>query len=795
MVHPTVRHSAVAADDVPVLAHPARGFLVRQPAARWEDGLIVGSGRVGAMVYGEPEDETVILTRAGLFMPWRIPLQPPDTASQLPEIRRLLAAGQWQDAADRVVEIAEDEGWTGKRWTDPLIPACDLRLAMPSSGAIRRYARGVDFATGVAHVGWEDNRGAYHRRVFSSRADAVTVVVIEGPGAGAVSCRLRLAIRPRIGQGGWQPQAFYRQGISQVDVTPEPGLLTYRSTFRRTWRGSIQGYEVTARVVATGGSSRIEGDALAISAADRIVVTILVEPIHEARQRDLNGHLDRLAALPADPEELLARHAALHGEMFNRARLDLDGGDGHRTPAELLAEAALGEPPPALIERQFDAARYAAICATGELPPALPGMWTGTWGSPWSGDFTHSGNLQTALAGFHPTGLPELMLPYFAYLESQLADYRLNARRLFGCRGIHIPSRTSTHGLNNHFDGICPMTFWTAGAAWAGRFFWDHWQYTRDVRFLRQRVWPFLCEAAAFYEDFLVPGADGRLTFSPSHSPENHPGNSASQACVDATMDLAAARELLLSCLAAAAELRLDDTATDGRINRWRDLLARLPPYRVAPSGALAEWLHPGLSDRDEHRHASHLYALFHELPSDIASDPMLLAACRRALDRRLSHRRSEPTGEKAIGVVQLAQAAISLGERDMAWELFATLSRCYWSPVLTTTRDAGKMFNIDLCGGFPHLVARFLVDGTPGRVHLLPCLPRSWPSGRVEGLCVRGGLTVRRLTWDAQRIEAVLEAGAEGSVEVTAPGAVAQTLHLLRGKPDCVAFHRVSSG
>src|SRR5690606_32830336 len=103
------------------------------------------------------------------------------------------------------------------------------------------------------------------------------------------------------------------------------------------------------------------------------------------------------------------------------------------------------------------------------------------------------------------------------------ADYRVNAERLYGCRGILVPSRSSSHGLNNHFNLTWPMTFWTAGAGWVAHYFYEYWRYTGDAAFLRDRAVPFMRDAAAFYEDFLFEGPHGKLMFSPSYSPENEP--------------------------------------------------------------------------------------------------------------------------------------------------------------------------------------------------------------------------------------------------------------------------------
>jgi len=488
-------------------APPERGFISKQPARNWEQALITGNGKQGAMVYGIPNEETVVLNHGRLYLPLHPPLPPPDTGPLLPEIRRRMAAGEFQQAADLVVATADQAGYGGKRWTDPFIPACDLRISLPPAGDPTAYQRSVDFTTGIASTEWADTRGRFSRRVFVSRADDVIAMSLTGPGKGTVDCQLRLATRPAAGQGGWDAERMFKNGIKDTTATAADGWLTYRATFRRNWPGSLQGYEVTARVITTGGTSVAAGDSIRITGADEVLVLARIEPLTDLNPASLPKTQAALAGLPAGFTTLLDRHVAIHGPLFRRVRLDLGGGaDRALGTEELLEKSAVGSLSPALLEKVFDAARYAVLSSSGDVFPNLQGIWNGTWSPPWSADFTLNGNVQCALAADLSGNLAECLLPFFRFLEEHLPEFRENARRLYGCRGIHVPSRASSHGLNNHFDATWPMTFWTAGAAWAGQFYHEYALYTGDREFLAKRAVPFMKEAALFYEDFLIEG-------------------------------------------------------------------------------------------------------------------------------------------------------------------------------------------------------------------------------------------------------------------------------------------------
>lgn len=769
------RASLSAAADLTAAARylaspgPARGFISHRRAPTWEQGLVSGNGTMGALVMGDALAETITLSRAGLFMPLNEPLQPPSQGLHLLELRELLAAGHYQQAADKIVALANAEDYGGKRWTDPFIPAFDLQILTPECGAIEDYRRGVDFQTGVASVGWRDGRGPMLRRLFVSRADNLVVLSLSGVKKGAVDCQIALAQHPRDRMG--------RAGVLDAKAGASGGWLSYRGGFKRRWPGSLQGYEGVARVITKGGTTFAASGRMEVHGADEVMILLRIELIPDFGWTKILRLRAALETYPHDFVTLLAAHAKVHGEIFNRARLDLGGSRADRRLAseDLLAKSKVGALNPALLEREFDAARYAILSSSGEQFPLLQGIWTGTYNPRWSGDYTMNGNVQCALAANLSGNMAELMEPYFNYLEAQLPDYRENAKRLFRCRGIHVPSRASSHGLNNHFDATWPMTFWTAGAAWAAHFYYDYYLYTGDREFLRTRALPFMKEAALFYEDFLTTSsADGKLLFSPSYSPENNPGNSPSQACVNATMDIAAARELLTNIVAACDEL----TTEPEHLQTWRAMLQKLPPYAINDDGAVKEYTWPTLADNYAHRHGSHFYALFDGLPPEIADNPGLQAAFKRAAELRLAVRRQENGGIMAFGLVQLGQAMISLRQAPFAYESLDWLANNFWAPNMVTTHNPGAVFNVDLCGGLPALVIRMLLEsradpGRPVELELLPALPVQWPSGRIEGVRARGQIAVESLAWRGRVVEAALKSEIEQTVRITVPGGI----------------------
>ncbi len=734
-----------AAPAAQKLKSPERGFVSSQPAETWQQGLISGNGTIGANVLSRPLDETIIFTHERLFLPKGPPVMPPLLAPRLFEIRKLIDQGLYRQATELAFNLSEQEGFM---YPDPFVPAFDLSIQMDTGKNISDYMRSLDFQTGEATVHWADSRGVYERRLFVSRKDGVAVLLMTGPKKG-IDCRLKLKLREpssKLDARKLQASArVFEQNITDVKIDAEETALTFRNSFAQAYPGSIHALEGMARVLVENGKTDPDGETLIITGADRVMLYLDIRLIHDPDTSQMDGMRKSLAGLSPDYQNLLQAHARMHGELFSRVKLDIGGGSDHNlTTEELLEKTSNEKLNKALIEKEFDAGRYNIISCTGELPPVLQGVWAGTYSPSWASDFTHNGNVPSAIASMLMGNTPELMLAYTSYMESIVPYMELNARRIFGARGIILPSRSTTNGFNNAFAPRFAGAFWVAGAAWAAHFFYDYYLYTGDREFLKEHALPFMEKAAVFFEDYLYEGPDGRYIFSPTQSPENTPGNSNSQGSFNATMDVDAAKELLHNLIAVSRELGVNGQ----KIPLWNTMLEKLPRYLINEDGSIKEWLTPKLEDNHAHRHSSHLYALYDGLPEEIAADPRLRDAFKRVIEIKLErHWKDNASGFMSFGVVQLGQAATSLGESELAYECLKSLVNRYWLHNLASMHNHKTLFNMDISGGMPAVIIKMLMASEPGRIHLLPALPAAWPEGQVTGLLARGGFEVD-ITW-----------------------------------------------
>ncbi|MET9774911.1 glycoside hydrolase N-terminal domain-containing protein [Streptomyces sp. NPDC006367] len=749
---------------------PVHGTWEPGPAARWEDAFLSGNGHHGALVFGDPHHDRVVVTHHTLVRPDGDDelRRPPRLAAALPALQDRLLAGDTR---------AAEEFTDGRplQWVRPFHPAFQLRLNRPPDDTGRPSRRTVDFTTGETTA----TRADWTSRVFVSRADDVIVQRVTAP-----CLTLDISLDPRL------PGAPAGLGIGHGAVlTPEGALLSLRARYP----GSDLAYTGVTLVAVTGGTTRLvppgvlvegatevllltrvhrhtgesdvtaEGRALRDLAAGTFPATPSLTP--GATPGDGQDGPPETAAPPATPyDTLLRRHLALHRTAYGRVTLDLAADPAERA----LPGSALLERPrsTALLERLFAAGRYHLLSAGGLLPPRLTGLWTGDWNTAWSGALTTNANLNLQTASAAAAALPEVTEALAALVHRQLPDWRDNAREIFGTRGVVAPSHTDGEsGHTYHFSREYPLHLWTAGADWLLKPLVDHDETygTRDPRTLAA-----LAETALFYEDFLTrTDADGNLAVVPSYSPENRPAN-ASWGTVNAAMDLSAARHALRT----AADHHPEHA------DRWRTLADRLPPHRINEDGALAEWALPGLRDTYDHRHLSHLYGVWPLDEITPYDTPELAAAAHRALELRGAE------NDSAHGHLHHALVAARLGDgARVAHALARVLDGDFFHASLMSAHYPGRdVYNADAAHTLPAVLIEMLVHSTPGRLVLLPALPAACPEGGLRGVRTRFGAAVD-LTWRADgTATAVLRPSRTVRVDLRTP-AGAEPLDLVAGQ------------
>ncbi|GMK40815.1 hypothetical protein PCCS19_38710 [Paenibacillus sp. CCS19] len=738
---------------------------------KWREGLPSGNGRIGALVYGAVKEETVLLTHEDLWH-WGRKAELPDVSHTLSETRKLMDEEKYLEASWHLTNALEDRGYDTELASR--FPLADLKLTMSCEHAFKQYRRSLDMETGEVAVTWRDGEKQYERKLFVSRADDAIVYEINADGQ-PFNGALRLAFHPtndpRLEEACKQMEATVRTKVE--------GSFCYYAA--RNDDGTDFG--AVLRVVTNAGV--VDSDqigAIGFRGASRVlaIVKLFVKGEHESAWERLK---DDLSALPADYHQLLSSHAAIHGAMFRSASLDLGENVETRTNEELLLNAYDGEAPTELIGKMWAYGRYLFISGTHAegQPFALYGLWGGDYQLTWCHNMANE-NVQMMYWHAPAGGLIELMTALIRYYDSMMDDFRENARKLYGCRGIYIPAG-STPGIGVPNQVVPVIMNWTGAAAWLARHYYEYYLYTGDQALLVDKVLPFMREAVLFYEDFIVMNDDGQIKFYPSVSPENTPENfmptdgkplaHPMPTTINATMDCALLKELLTHLIEGSREAGVYGEDVD----RWAEMLTRIPDYRVNSDGAIREWMDVRFDDRYNHRHLSHIYPIFPGQEFTREEHPERFEAFETAVNKRLIG------AQTGWSLGHMAAIYARLGDGNKALEQLDILSRsCLLNNFLTLHndwRDMGVCLNmeeapiqLDANMGWVNAVQEMLLYVSPTMVKLLPALPDRWKRGSVTDLRFCTGKLSFAWNTAEETFQAVLVAERDTTITLKLPTA-----------------------
>jgi alpha-L-fucosidase 2 len=273
-----------------------------------------------------------------------------------------------------------------------------------------------------------------------------------------------------------------------------------------------------------------------------------------------------------------------------------------------------------LTELYFQFGRYLLISSSrpGGLPANLQGIWDGTLSPPWNADYHININIQMNYWPALVTNLAETQEPFFEFVDDLRERGSQTAREVYGCRGFVAHHTTDVWKFTDPI-GMTGYGMWPMGAAWCSDHFWEHYDYTGDEQFLREKAYPVLKDAALFFVDFLVEDPKtGLLVSGPSMSPENKfiaPNGEIAAVCMGPAMDHQIIRELFNNCIKTSEILNIDTPFAD----TLRTMLAQLTPSQIGSDGRILEWSEELPEAEPGHRHMSHLYALH---PGEEFTDP-----------------------------------------------------------------------------------------------------------------------------------------------------------------------------
>jgi alpha-L-fucosidase 2 len=709
----------------------------RQPAEQWTEALPVGNGRLGAMIFGGVARERLQLNEDTLYAGGPYDPADPEARLALPRVRELIAQGKYAEA-----QALANEKMMARPLRMPSYQTVgDLLLTFGASGFAEDYRRELDLDTAVAGVEYRQDGVTYRRETFASAVDQVIVMRIRADREAAVGLRA----------------SFETPMPGGVRVEGDTLILTGNNTSQHGVPAALR-FQARVRIVAQGGELVSSEDALTLRGANSALLLIAIATSYR-RFDDVGGDPAAITRAQLDAaggriwDELAAAHTTDYRRLFGRVALDLGSTAASEQPTDLRIRNSQTSQDPQLVALYFQYARYLLIACSrpGTQPANLQGLWNDKLSAPWGSKYTININTEMNYWPAEPANLAECVQPLVAMVKDLAITGARTARVNYGARGWVAHHNTDLWRATAPIDGA-RWGMWPTGGAWLCSHLWDHYDYGRDRAFLAE-IYPVMKGAAEFFLDTLVPDASGRfLVTSPSISPENEhrPGASI---CAGPAMDSQILRDLFANCISAAEILRVD---ADFRA-ACAAARAKLPPDQVGKAGQLQEWLEDWDMEAPEpdHRHVSHLYALFPSEQITVRRTPQLAAAAKRSLELRgdLS------TGWAIAWRINLWARLRDAGHTHAVLKLLLDPSRTY-----PNMFDAHPPFQIDGNFGGANGILEMLVQCVDGEIDLLPALPLAWPAGSLRGVRARGGFELD-VAWRAGELSTVTVRGTPGGV------------------------------
>ncbi len=706
--------------------------------AMWKEALPTGNGLIGASVLGGAGFDSILINHHDLWWQGHTGVLP-DISDKIKTVKTAINNGNYAEA-EKILPKALMVKSYRPQLSYPL-PLCDLKVTMPIEKMVKDYYRAVNMDNGEVTVSFKDKTTRYERNLFVSRVNDLICYQITKSGSKTIDCKLSLTIHDKFNNRG--PNGF-TQVSEDYDFNTSKGYMTYSV---RNENGTD--YGVVARVITVGGAIENAEDGIVVTGADKVTMFAKVY-IDSQKEREEESIKKELSLIKLTYEKLLKEHTAVHSKLMASTSFNLNA-KPEAYIDDLIDKTINGDLPTALIERLYNYGKYLFVCSCKEN-----GQPCNPYGN-FNGDYkafesTRNNFFQTQrLYDFaYNSGLSNLVLPLLTKYYNNMDDYKKNATRLYNCKGIYVPALEAPgSGLLGSVEPGIILNFNVA--AFASEMFYQYYVHTEDAKFMKDCGLEFILETAEFYEDLLkvnktTKTLESPIGYSPYNTPLNYAGKNKEPLCIasNCTVDFVCAKEVFSILVEIGAGLGLEQE----EIDRWADLLSKIPDIAIDEEGLIKEYLSSVFVTNNKTPYIPHLfpYSIGFSAKGSTREFNKIVAATAKA---RFNKSRDLFTSGNLINI---ASALATAGDSNSAYEVLEILTQNFLTNNLVFINsdyrgmgvgrvDKWPTYSIDKNTGLVHVLQNMFVNYENGKIVLFRNLPQAFTKGSITGLTLSGGI------------------------------------------------------
>ncbi|KAG5760476.1 hypothetical protein H9Q72_011415 [Fusarium xylarioides] len=737
----------------------SRHLWYNSPGSDFKSSLPIGNGRLGALVQGSISEKIIINENSVWSGPFQDRINP-GSLEGFPKARKLLTENDYTGAAgfaaSDMYAIPPQNRWYSV--TGNLL----LNFGHQTE-EISNYERWLDTLSGNTGVSYDVDGVTYTREVVANFPLGVIAARFTASKKGSLNIDVSLqrdrGVISNLAADGAN-KITMDIGGSGADAIP---------------------FTAGPRVVSKDGTIKADGSALNITKASTVDLFLDVETSFQWSSESqwkagLVNKLDK--AVKRGFESLKAEAISDHQSLMQRVDLDLGSNNSTSSqPTDKRVSAYSSSPndDPEFVTLGFQFGRHLLVSSsrdTGGAGLGVPANLQGIWNNIGS-KFTVNINTEMNYWLAETTDLPETLRPLWDLMYRSRDKGSEVASKMYGCPGYVSHHNLDLWGDSAPHDSGTAYTIWPSNNLWLSQHMMEHYRFTGDKRFLREKAWPIFKDIAAFFDCYLFK-FDGKWTAGPSTSPENVfiipkdglKAGSKESLDISITMDNSLLREFFSNVIEAAGILGIDLGADKvlSKVKTYRD---GLRPTQIGARGQIQEWRKDYKEAEPGHRHYSHLIDLFPARAMSPLLNQTLANAAQKSIELRLA------AGGASTGWSRVWTAALyaRLLNGDKAYDNIQTLLGRHPAPNLFHNIEPGQAFQIDSNFGLVAAVAETLVQSQAGVVHILPALGSQVKTGSVSGLVARGGFQVSIVWKDGRLVEAKVKSRLGNSLKVRVAG------------------------